>query len=123
MELTLTDSTTVKGLIYCTDDISQSIVIQRSLVHTTLSSEIIVVHADSVKEKKSIELPDKTDNNNEEEGGTSSEDNIQKYGVANLAEVRGKVMNVSRRALEEREKRALRLAEEGFSHVNQKVSL
>ena len=122
MELTLTDSTTVKGLIYCTDDISQSIVIQRSLVHTTLSSEIIVVHADSVKEKKSIELPDKADNNNEEEGGTSSEDNIQKYGVANLAEVRGKVMNVSRRALEEREKRALRLAEEGFSHVNQKAT-
>lgn len=31
-------------------------------------------------------------------------------------------MNVSRKALEERERRALRLAEESFSHVNQKVS-
>jgi hypothetical protein len=115
MELTLADSTTVKGLIYCTDEISQSIVVQRSLVHTTLSSEIIVVHASSVKESKSIEM------NHVGEG--SSEDNIQKYGVANVQEIMNQKlnMNVSRRALEERERRALRLAEESFSHVNQKV--
>ncbi|KAL3775367.1 hypothetical protein ACHAWO_006558 [Cyclotella atomus] len=117
MELTLTDSSTVKGLVYCTDEISQSIVIQRSLIHTTLSSEIIVVHASSVKESKAIELP------KGEEKSSSSEDNIQKYGVSNVEEIKNqKIMNVSRRALEERERRALRLAEESFSHVNQKAT-
>jgi hypothetical protein len=75
-----------------------------------------VVHASSVKESKAIELP------KGEEESSSSEDNIQKYGVSNVEEIKNqKIMNVSRRALEERERRALRLAEESFSHVNQKV--
>jgi len=121
MELTLTDSTTIKGLIYCTDEISQSIVIQRSLVHTTLSSEIMVVHVASIKTSKKIDLP--SSNEGEESNPRSSEDNIKKYGVANIEEIKNqKPMNVSRRALEERERRALRLAEESFSHVNQKVN-
>lgn len=121
MELTLTDSTTIKGLIYCTDEISQSIVIQRSLVHTTLSSEIMVVHVASIKTSKKIDLP--SSNEGEESIPPSSEDNIKKYGVANIEEIKNqKLMNVSRRALEERERRALRLAEESFSHVNQKVN-
>lgn len=119
MELTLVDSTKIKGLIYCTDEISQSIVIQRSLIHTTLSSEIQIIHAPSVKESKSIPV---------EEGhgaSTSGEDNIKKYGVANLEEYKNNqvIRNVSRKALEERERRALRLAEESLTHVNQKVCI
>jgi predicted DNA binding CopG/RHH family protein len=116
MELTLTDSSTIKGLIYCTDEISQSIVIQRSLVHTTLSSEITVVHASSVKDSKTIEIQSGEEN--------SSEDNIKKYGVANIDDIRNsKLCHVNRRALEERERRAMRLAEESLSHVNQKVGI
>ena len=136
MELTLatdadnnsnsTTTKTIKGLIYCTDEISQSIVIQRSLIHTTLSSEIIIIHAPSVKESKSIPLPPPTttDSSTDGENIRSGEDTINKYGVANLEELKKNItmpMNVSRRALEERERRALRLAEESLSHVNQKV--
>ena len=121
MELTLSDNTTLRGLIYCTDETSQSIVIKRSLVHTTLSSEMTVVHAATVKESKSIELP-KT---NGEENEGRSEENIRKYGVANMEEVQklqSTLPHVSKKALEERERRALRMSEESFSHVNQKVS-
>lgn len=123
MELTLApDNTIIRGLIYCTDEISQSIVIQRSLVHTTLSSEITVVHAQSVLERKSIELPN-SNGDNSQEGGANSEENIKKYGVANIEEIQKLPLpNVSRKALEERERRAIRLAEESLSHVNQKVS-
>ena len=114
MELTLSDASTILGLIYCTDEISQSIVVQRSLVHTTLSSEITVVHAPSIASSKTIEIQNGKDDN--------SEDNIQKYGVANINEIKNtKLCNVSKKALEEREKRAWRLAEESFRHVNQTV--
>ena len=43
-------------------------------------------------------------------------------GVSDLDELKLPLPNVSRKALEERERRAVRLAEESFSHVNQKVS-
>eukprot|EP00804_Cyclotella_cryptica_P015687 CCRYP_018921-RA/>CCRYP_018921-RA protein AED:0.19 eAED:0.19 QI:300/1/1/1/1/1/2/1176/212 len=123
MELTVApDNTIIRGLIYCTDEISQSIVLQRSLVHTTLSSEITVVHAQSVLERKSIEVPNRN-GDSAPEGTLSSEENIKKYGVANLEEIKKLPLpNVSRKALEERERRAIRLAEESLSHINQKAT-
>ena len=74
-----------------------------------------MVHVASIVDKRTIEVDTSSD------GG---EGNIEKYGVTNVEEMKvGKVRSVSRKALEERERRALRLAEEGLSHVNQKVSL
>lgn len=110
MELKLSPhGATVRGLIYCTDEISNSIVVKKSLVHTTLSSEITVINADSVVEKKVITDP-------------SDEDARELAGVRDASELKVPLPNVSRKALEERERRAIRLAEESFSHVNQRVS-
>jgi hypothetical protein len=52
MELTLSNSLILRGLIYCTDDISNTIALKKALVHTTLSSEFTLVNADSVVEHK-----------------------------------------------------------------------
>mmetsp|Transcript_410 Transcript_410/g.811 ORF Transcript_410/g.811 Transcript_410/m.811 type:complete len:243 (+) Transcript_410:318-1046(+) len=134
MELKLApNGHTLTGLIYCTDDISNSIVVKKSLVHTTLSSEITVINATSVLEKRVIRVDDVTngggagggrDGNNND--GESSEiianQKLMEMGVRNPEELTMPLPNVSRKALEERERRALRLAEESFSHINQKAS-
>lgn len=106
LELTLSpNSEVVRGLVYCTDDISNSVVLKKSLVHTTLSSEVRIINADSVTSKKVIHAvaPTKADD------GEAAE------------ELALPLPNVSKKALEEREKRAIRLAEESFLHINQKV--
>lgn len=106
VELTLApNSEVVRGLVYCTDDVSNSIVLKKSLVHTTLASEIRIINAASVTSKKVIM---------EEAPATAQEGETAEELALPLP-------NVSKKALEEREKRAIRLAEESFSHINEKV--
>jgi len=122
MELKLApNGDTIRGLVYCTDEISNSIVLKKSLVHTTLSSEITVINAASVVGKKTMDV-------NKEEGGSGGEEGSSSAqlrelaGVGNLEELNLPLPHVSRKALEERERRAIRLAEESFSHINQRAS-
>jgi len=122
MELKLAPSgNTVRGLIYCTDEISNSIVIKRALAHTTLSSEITVINAASVTERKNIAADAKAGGGDGGEGGDSVVKELA--GVGSLDELKALPLpNVSKKALEERERRAIRLAEESFSHINQRAS-
>ena len=183
MELTLSNSTTnnnsndstvLCGLIYCTDDISNTIVLKKSLVHTTLSSEITLVNASSVVTRKIIfdynnntnnasgssgdggetsvsgqsnkTVPGKKDVINNDGAATNTMNDAEDTTIATatttpntnttLTEEEARVMagvqhidelklplpNVSAKLLEERERRALRLAEESLSHINQGVS-
>ena len=98
----------IRGVIYCTDEFSNSIVVKRALVHTTTSCEITIINADSVMECKAIDF-------------TSDEAKELVGGVTGIDELKLPLPNVSKKALEEREKRAIRLAEESFGHINQKV--
>ena len=131
MELKLSDGRPpIGGLVYCTDEISNTIVLKKSLVHTTLSSEITVVNADCVMEYKDItkDIISVTNNNGDGDGdGDDSNEEEKKAlrelaGVSNLDELKLPLPNVSGKVLEERERRAIKLAEESFSHINQKVS-
>ena len=88
-------ASTVKGLIYCTDDISNTVVLQKSLVHTTLTSEITILNAKSIKSKKIIQ------HHNE--------------AVLELPS------NINQKQLEEKEKKANKLAKEALQYVNEKV--
>jgi len=122
MELKLSPSgTTVRGLVYCTDEFSNTIVLKKSLVHTTLSSEITVINAASVTEKRNVMDMDGGRTNKK----TENEESLARE-LADVGGVEGLKSfappNVSRKALEERERRAIRLAEESFSHINQKAS-
>ena len=119
MELKLSPfGDTIRGLVYCTDEFSNSIVLKKALPHTTLSSEVTIVNASSVLERKAIEYA------KGEGGGMMTEDDARKLaGVDDLDELKLPLPNVSKKVLEERERRAIRLAEESFSHINQRVSL
>jgi hypothetical protein len=174
MELTLSDNsnTILRGLIYCTDDISNTIVLKKSLVHTTLSSEITLVNASNVVTHKIIfdyntnnaktslgkgkmnsaggkndtinndgtatnnntggddaAVTTATDATNDTDGANNDNTTIfteeearAMAGVQHLDELKLPLPNVSVKILEERERRALRLAEESLSHINQGVS-
>jgi hypothetical protein len=97
VELTLKGDEKVKGVVYCTDEVSQTVVLKKALTHTTLASEIFMVQVDTVTKKEVIE----------EEVGE---------------EEKVPVGNVSKKTLEQQEKKAIRLAEEALQHINQKVS-
>lgn len=108
MELTLSPGDeVVQGLVYCTDQISNSIVLKKSLNYTTLASDIRVVNASCVKAKKVIaaKAPKNRDGDDGEE-----------------QEIAMPLPNVTKKSIDEREKRAIRLAEESFKHINQKAS-
>ena len=129
MELKLSDGRPpIRGLIYCTDEISNTIVLKKSLVHTTLSSEITVVNAECVMEYKDI-TKDIISVNGDGGGDDNNSNEEEKKalrelaGVSNLNELKLPLPNVSGKVLEERERRAIKLAEESFSHINQKVRL
>lgn len=106
----------IRGLVYCTDETSNSVVFKKSLAHTTLASEITVINAASVLERKPLLLDVVGKKENNEEMAR------ELAGMATSRDMTMPLPNVSRRALEERERRAVRLAEESFSHVNQRAS-
>jgi hypothetical protein len=102
VELILTPTMEViQGVVYTTDEISRSVVLQKSLVHTTLASEIRIIHESSIQSSKIV---------------SNNDTNASSNGM-----FQHPLPNINRKALEEREKRALRLAEESFRHINQKV--
>jgi hypothetical protein len=115
MELTLKNTNDkIQGTIYCTDEISNTIVLKTSLVHTTLSSQITVINADVVMDRRCVIVE-----GDDGESGEGSGEGAQQQQQQQVSEV---LPNVSRRMVEERERRAIKLMEESFSHVNQKVS-
>lgn len=117
VELTLSpNNEVVRGLVYCTDNISNTIVLKKSLKYTTLSSEIRIINAASVIKKKVIlaVAPKEFD--------SSTSDNIEKNSTEEAEELMLPLPNVSRKALDERERRAIKLAMENMAHVNQKAS-
>lgn len=97
----------MQGLVYCTDEISNSIVLKKSLNYTTLASEIRVINASCVKAKKII-------------AAQAPKSRID--GVTEVQEVAIALPNVTKKSIEEREKRAIMLAQESLKHINQKVS-
>lgn len=101
-ELTLQTGEAVSGRVYCTDEMTGSIVLQKALAHTTLASEIRIVAAASVA--KSIALEETGDD-----------------GAAAATPLTQPLPKIQKKALEERERRAIRMAEESLRHINQKV--
>ena len=112
MEITVAGNEKFTGLVYCTDDISNTIVLKKSVNYTTLSSDIWVLNANSVLEKKVVveKAPMVSDSNGT---GTESGDDGVELGMP--------LLYVSRENIEKREKRAIDLAKDSFKHINQKV--
>jgi len=97
-ELVLQPEETVQGRIYCTDEGSQTIVLLTALPHTVLSSEIRIINVSSIVKA----TPQK-----KKDGETSMQ--------------LSKLPLIQKKVLEERERKALRMAEDSLRHINEKV--
>ena len=105
LKLTLSPTNeVVEGLVYTTDEISNMVVLKKSLNYTTLASEIRMVNAASVVKKEVVTL-------------------VAASSGASGEELSIPLTNISKKTIEEREKRARKLAEESIRQINQKVSL
>lgn len=108
-EVTLKDGSIVSGRVYCTDEMTGSLVLKASLIHTTLASEIRIINVSSIKQSQM--LPNKRTTGSSD---GSIVDNPTHAPALPLPKIQKKV-------LEERERKALKLAEESFRQINQKV--
>jgi hypothetical protein len=95
-EIVLTNDETITGEVYCTDPIADVVVLQDPHVSDTIR----MISVASIRDSKQIKEP--------------------KDDAAATA-TNGNTMH-SKKAMEEREKRAIRLAQESFRHLNAKVS-
>jgi hypothetical protein len=103
-ELTLSPTGIVKGRVYTTDQESHCIVLVES--SSSNSNKMHMIHAKQVVQAKKQPQPHSS-------SSSSSKSNV--------AELPALPTRVSKKALEEREKKAMRLAEESLRHINDKV--
>lgn len=128
----------IRGTIYTTDEISKSIVMLNALHHTTLSSEVRIINANCVSSKRTIRSAsqneaaigsivdsksknndiNKIDGTNTTTGAEVDEDLVlaaSKIATLSLSSPSA----INRKDLEDRERRAIKLAVESFGHINQ----
>jgi hypothetical protein len=120
-----TEERVVGATVYCTDEVSETVMIQKALTHTTLATEVRIVQASH------IVLATKCcagGGDGGAEATTGSSGNSRAAGLGggeSSADVSSflsqPLPKIQKKVLEERERRAVRLAEESFRHINQKV--
>ena len=92
-ELTLSNDDVVSGTVYCTDPIANVVVLQESK-----DSSILVVSVSEIKSsKQTAEATDATPD--------------------------APVGGISQKVIDDKEKRAIKLAQESFAHLNPKVGV
>ena len=107
-EFKLNNGETVQGEIYCTDQVADLIILQDST-----NNDIRMISVTSIITGETQQI---TENNN---GSDIEEDDaIEKAATATTKKV--DIVH-SKKVLDEREKRAIRLAQESLKHLNPKV--
>ena len=99
------DNVIAGATVYCTDEVSDTVMVQKALTHTTLATEVRILQSSHIL--KAIRSATKDD-------GESS--------TLEAAILSQPLPKIQKKALEDRERRAIRLAEDSFRHINQKVS-
>lgn len=118
LELTLEpNGEVVSGLVYCTDEGSNLVVLKRSQRHTSLTSDVQIVNVTSIREKRVVRhvAPStKPMSTTEQNSDGVALDVAEEHAVP--------LPNVSKREVAEREKRTVKIAEASFHHINQKAT-
>ena len=109
-EFKLNNGETVQGEIYCTDQVADLIILQDST-----NNDIRMISVTSIINGETQQI---TENNN---GSDIEEDDaIEKAATATTTTKKVDIVH-SKKVLDEREKRAIRLAQESLKHLNPKV--
>ena len=109
-EFKLNNGETVQGEIYCTDQVADLIILQDST-----NNDIRMISVTSIITGETQQI---TENNN---GSDIEEDDaIEKAATVTATTKKVDIVH-SKKVLDEREKRAIRLAQESLKHLNPKV--
>ena len=114
----LPDHEVITGRVYCTDEITRTLVLQKALTYTTLSSDIRIISLSSIVQSQQLQENDSGAATVTDASGnkvTVVEDNVRATPLTQPLPI------IQKKALEERERRAIRLAEESLRHINPKV--
>lgn len=106
-----TDERIAGATVYCTDEVSDTVMIQKALAHTTLATEVRILQSSHIVQ--ATKAAETTGSSSRAVGGESS--------VEASSFLFQPLPKIQKKALEERERRAIRLAEDSFRHINQKV--
>jgi hypothetical protein len=136
LEVTLHDGATFAGRVYCTDEMTGSLVLKASLVHTTLACEMRIINVASIKASKFL-LPAAPPAMvpsvaaaaaAESGGGATTTAHAAVPSSSSSSSILDPALSpefplpkIQKKALEERERKALKLAEEKVRQINQKV--
>jgi protein LSM12 len=120
-QLTLQSNEIVTGRVYCTDEATRTVVLQKALTYTTLSSDIRIISVNSIIQSKL--LVDKVKSGGLNGKVTDTNDEDEDVVVARSTPLTQPLPQIQKKVLEERERRAIRLAEESLRHINPKVRL
>jgi Anticodon-binding domain len=112
-QLTLQTNEVVTGRVYCSDEATRTVVLQKSLTYTTLSSEIRIISVRNIVQSKLLMEPEAGAN-----GSDTTDDDVVAARATPLTQP---LPIIQKKVLEERERRSIRLAEESLRHINPKV--
>jgi hypothetical protein len=120
----LPDHEVITGRVYCTDEVTRTLILQKALTYTTLSTEIRIISLNSIVQSQQLPESDgasaATDTSDQETTtGTTSTIGADTVRATPLTQP---LPIIQKKALEERERRAIRLAEESLRHINPKVN-
>jgi hypothetical protein len=140
VEVTLFEGATFAGRVYCTDEMTGSLVLKASLVHTTLACEMRIINVASIKSSKFLVLPASAPPAMmvpsavaapaaaESVGSTTTTAPTAVPSNSSASSILDPALSpefplpkIQKKALEERERKALKLAEEKVRQINQKV--
>jgi hypothetical protein len=108
-EFKLNNGETVKGEIYCTDPVADLVIIQDTT--NNYKNDIRMISVTSISDETQTESKE----------SDIEEDAAQKAAAAAAAATNKVDIVHSKKVLDEREKRAIRLAQESLKHLNPKV--
>jgi hypothetical protein len=108
-EFKLNNGETVKGEIYCTDPVADLVIIQDTTNNN--KNDIRMISVTSISDETQTESKE----------SDIEEDAAQKAAAAAAAATNKVDIVHSKKVLDEREKRAIRLAQESLKHLNPKV--
>ena len=101
-ELQLSTGDTVTGRVYCTDELTSTVVLQSPLVHTTLSKELRMVNVKHITKSRILDETEASD-------------------LAAMPEQ--PLQDIQQKVLDDRERKALKAAMERLTHINQEVCI
>ena len=126
VEVSLTKGTpsSLQAKVYCTDEVSQTVVLTQAVAHSTLTHQVHCLSRHAIQTVKVVSGSATSSSSSSSSSAGASSTVLQPLGSSSssTSSSLSSSLQVQQKALEAQEKRALKMAEEALEHINQNVS-